>query len=379
MDLLTKNDLSILLKTSGVCASIYAPIHRGPEALQDPIRLKHLLESAERQMLANGLSIPQAKNSLGPVRDLIEGFAFGGFRADGLAIFACGDSFRCFHLPIRFPDAVVVSRRFHIKPLLPLLSGDGQFYVLAISENRVRLFQGSRYSITELKREDLPDSLADAQGSESFERQRQMHTAGASGKRVAVYHGHVAAIEDPRQTRLRYFRQIDAGLRSLAHHNRAPLVLAGVEELFPLYREANTHPVLLECGIAGNPDRSTADELYAAAWEIVEPYFAREKTTSLNRYRDWAGTSRASNELGEILSAVNRGRVDHLFVKSDVELWGIFDADHEDVSLHVNREPGDDDLLNLAGAQAILHGATVYALPSGEMPEGHDIAALFRY
>jgi hypothetical protein len=380
MDLVTKNDLSTLLKTSGVCASIYVPTHpRSPEMSQDPIRMKNLLESAERQMLARGLSAPQAKHTLGPVRMLLGELPFGRFPEDDFAIFVCGDFFRCYRLPIRVREIVVVGSHFHIKPLLPLFSGSGQFYVLAISENRVRLFQGARDSMTELDTEDLPESLVAAQGSASFERQRQMHTAGGSGKRVAVFHGHVAAIEDPRQTRLRYFRQIDAGLRSVAHHNRAPLVLAGVEEFFPLYREANTHPVLLERGIAGNPDRATADELHAAAWEIVEPYFAKEQTTSLNRYRDCAGTSRASNQLGEILTAVNQGRVDHLFVKSDVELWGAFDAKRDDVSIHVNPEPGDEDLLNFAATQAVLHGATAYALPSGEMPEGRDIAALFRY
>jgi hypothetical protein len=43
---------------------------------------------------------------------------------------------------------VVVTDRFHIKPLLPLLSGDGRFYVLALSQSEVRLLQGTRYSVS---------------------------------------------------------------------------------------------------------------------------------------------------------------------------------------------------------------------------------------
>jgi len=42
---------------------------------------------------------------------------------------------------------VVVSDRFHLKPLLPLLTGDGRFYILALSQNQVRLLQGTRYSV----------------------------------------------------------------------------------------------------------------------------------------------------------------------------------------------------------------------------------------
>ncbi|MGH8601563.1 MAG: hypothetical protein ACREXR_01905, partial [Gammaproteobacteria bacterium] len=44
----------------------------------------------------------------------------------------------------------VVEHRFHLKPLFPLISGDGTFYLLALSQNEVRLFKGSRYHINEL-------------------------------------------------------------------------------------------------------------------------------------------------------------------------------------------------------------------------------------
>jgi hypothetical protein len=41
---------------------------------------------------------------------------------------------------------VVVSDRFHLKPLLPLLTGDGKFYLLTLSqEDEVKFFEGSRF------------------------------------------------------------------------------------------------------------------------------------------------------------------------------------------------------------------------------------------
>ena len=52
--------------------------------------------------------------------------------------------------------------RFHLKPLLPLLTGDGRFYVLAVSQNAVRLLQGTRHSIHEIRPELMPKSFADA-------------------------------------------------------------------------------------------------------------------------------------------------------------------------------------------------------------------------
>jgi len=43
---------------------------------------------------------------------------------------------------------------------------------------------------------------------------------------------------------------------------KAPLVLAGVEYLFPIYQEANTYPDLVEEGITGNPENLKPEELH---------------------------------------------------------------------------------------------------------------------
>jgi hypothetical protein len=375
MDRLSKQDLNTLLQTRGVCVSIYFPT----EGSHDPIRLKHLVESARRQMLNLGLTDTQVKDVLDPARRLIQHNPKRPIADDGYAIFASGDFFRSFRLPIRFREQSVVAARFHIKPLLPLLSGDGQFWILAISDNRVRLFRASRYKIAELDNNILPASLHEAMQFEDFQPQLQLHTAGSSGQRTPIYHGRSAAIEDRKQTRLRYFRQIDVGVQSLVHHNQVPLVLAGVAELFPIYREANTHPVLLERGVTGNPDHKSADELRAAAWDVVEPYFGQQKAAALRTYHGLLGTSRTSSNLREILVTSSLGRVKILFIKTEVELWGRFDPSSQEVSLHLSAETGDEDLLNLAATQAVIQGATVYALSSTEMPHGCDVAAVFRY
>jgi hypothetical protein len=58
-------------------------------------------------------------------------------------MFSAPDVFRHYRLPFPFQEFVVVTERFHVKPLLPLLSGDGQFYLLALSQNGVRVLQGT--------------------------------------------------------------------------------------------------------------------------------------------------------------------------------------------------------------------------------------------
>ena len=43
-----------------------------------------------------------------------------------------------------------------MRPLLPLLIGGGHSYVMAISQDEIRLFEGTRFSLDELALDGLP-------------------------------------------------------------------------------------------------------------------------------------------------------------------------------------------------------------------------------
>jgi hypothetical protein len=49
--------------------------------------------------------------------------------------------------------------------------------------------------------------------------------------------------------------------------------------------------------------------------------------------------------------------------------------------LHVHKEArfGDDDLLDIAATQTLLHQGAVYAVEQTEMPDKTPVAAVFRY
>ena len=383
MDLLTKEGLGSLLESqSGLCISIFLPTHRaGREILQDPIRLKNLLRCAEADLAANHLSTARVRELLAPARQLVQRKRFWRYQDDGLALFLSRGLFRYFRLPLRFQELVVVADSFHVKPLLSLLAGDGRFYLLALSQNRVRLFEGTHYTISELELEGVPRSLREALDYRDSERQLQFHTATArsSSKRSPIFHGHGAGMDEAKEKLLRYFRRIDKGLQALLRNQQAPLLLAGVEYLFPIYSKANTYPRLLEQGVAGNPDALSAGELHEAAWNIVQPHFEQAQNHAIAQYTDIANAGRTSRAVKEILPAAYHGRIEYVFVAVGVQQWGTFDPEQNVVSLHEKAEPGDEDLLNQVAIQTILRGGLVYAVPPSKMPSGLPIVALFRY
>jgi hypothetical protein len=156
-------------------------------------------------------------------------------------------------------------------------------------------------------------------------------------------------------------------------------VLAAVEYLFPLYREANTYQHVVEEGITGSPENMKPEELQAQAWEIVEPIFLQEQQEAIERYKELAAAGRTSNDVKEVVPAAYFGRVDQLFVAVGVRQWGSFNAETSTIDLHPEANPGDEDLLNAAAIQTLLNGGTVYAVEPEKVPDEAPLAAVFRY
>ena len=207
-------------------------------------------------------------------------------------------------------------------------------------------------------------------------------TPGGKGERPAIFHGHgVASADDPKDYILRYFHRVDEGLRDLLRDEQAPLVLAGVDYLHPIYKEANSYPYLLDEGITGNPEELRAEELHEQAWAIVQPLFlaAHKKAAAQYRQLAGAGSEQASNDLKEVVPAAYHGRVETLFVAVGPQRWGTFDLDTSEVYLHQEAEPSDEDLLDLAAVQTLSNSGTVYAVEPEKVPDEAPLAAVFRY
>jgi hypothetical protein len=385
MKMLTRDDLRALMSThTGLCVSIFMPTHRaGAETQQDPIRLKNLLGKAEECLLAGGVRTPEARKLLKPAQKILWNGLLWQHQSDGLAMFLSPEEFSYYRLPFDFEELVVVTNRFHIKPLLPLLSGDGRFYVLALSQNQVRLLQGTRYNVSEVDARRIPASFAEALRYDDPERRLQFHTRtrtpGSKGERAAIFHGHGVGTNNAKVNILRYFHKVDEGLQQLLRDEQAPLMLAGVDYLFPIYREANTYLYLVDEGIAGNPEELSAKELHQQAWDILQPRFLKAQQEAAIQYSQLADTRQASRDIEKVVPAAYHGRIEILFVALGIQQWGIFDPEKNKVQLHREAEPGGEDLLDFAAVQTLLNGGTVYAVEPEKVPGEAPLAAVFRY
>ncbi len=382
---------TLVQQPKGLCVSIYMPIYRvGVEVQQNSTRLKTLKRQAENSIVESGMSEGEALEFLQPIQELVdaEDIFWQENNNDGLVVFLGSGVFHYYRLPLDFQELVVVTDRFHLKPLLPLLTGDGKYYVLALSQQDVRFLECTRSSVREIELEDVPKSVDEALQYDETAKdgQRRMSTpkggTNNSFQQAGSFHGQGSPDRDKYQRDLeQFFYAIDRGLHKYLHNKRAPLVLAGVEHLFPGYREANSYQHLVEEGIAGNPELLKPEELQAKAWEIVEPLFLKEQQEAIEHYKELTATERTSTNLKEVVPAAYYGRVEQLFVAVGVQQWGIFNpgVSTATVDIHSDAELGDEDLLDAAAVHTLVNGGTVYAVDPEKVPDEAALAAVFRY
>ncbi len=380
--ILSRGELRQLIEPVETGVSIYLATERAGDIEQNRIRVKNLLRQAEERLVQNGTRAAIARGITEPAARLLPDINFWQHQSDGLALFLAPGSFRYYRLPYRFPEVVMVLRRFYVKPLIPLMSSDGMFYVLALSVKKVRLMQCTPLTCDTLAPESLPPSLAEALKFEHFDRDLQFRfqktAPAAMAGELSFSHG-----EEPEQDRrdelFRYFREVDKGLRGLLHDEQAPLVLAAVDRLHPLYRAANTYSHLFERGIEGNPDETAPRELHRQAWNIIHPHFEQEQKKDEARFLEARSKGLGTNDISEAALAAHDGRVAVLFAALEVRAWGFFQTAEHRIEQHDTELPGDEDLLDFAAAHTLVNSGQVYVTRAEQVPGGAPVAALLRY
>jgi hypothetical protein len=358
------------------------PTHTvGLQGQQDPIRLKNLLNEAERQLSGQWMRPAEARVMLEPARALLTDSLFWTRAGNGLAIFLSPDSFQSFQLAHPFEEMLVVGDQFRIRPLLPVLDYDERFYVLSLSQNKTALYEGDLHRLVPLETEGLPGNMVDALNYDGADPGMQVHSGawGSAGKQGAVFHGQ-GGIPDSVKNDLRaYFRLVNSAVGKFLNGSSAPLLLVCVDYLAPLYRDVNSYPHLLPETVEGNSDYLEASQLHERVKGQASRYFQQKRRQALETLRQRNGGRTASCQVEQIVPAACQGRVDTLFVAEKGTAWGVFQPAAGVVTVHEQVVPDDVDLMDMSIVETLKHRGTVYAVPTDETPAGAPLAALFRY
>lgn len=365
--------------------SFYLPVQQeGGDTRQGSIRLRKMVKATEDALHEKGIRTVTIEKMLQPVREFYDDALFWENQNACLALFVNEDGLIKYQLPISADESVTISDRFMLRPMLSLLDQDGHYNLLCLGLSDTRLYRCTRHSMSEIKLTDQPDSLKAVFETYSVEKQLQHHSGSGRGRHSAggtVFHG-AESMKDSEKDRIEeYFRLIDDSLRKVLADDRAPLVLACVDYLYPIFKSTAKQPKLMAAHISGSPDTLKRADILRQGWATVQPVFDQSKTAALKTCQNLMGTPRVVEDIRLILPAALHRQIDILFLLKNAQAWGKSDAHTGRVILADDRLPefGEEELLDQAAMQTLLHGGQVFIMESEEMPEMTDCLAVLRY
>ncbi len=350
--------------------SMYMPTHPvGQDDQQDPLRFKNLLGSVADELRSKEMRPAQVDDLLGEAYRLLDDPTFWRRTAAGLAVFIRPGETSVFTIDTGLPELAMVDDRFILRHLLPSIHTQERFWLLALSKNERRLFEGDHAGLTEVPLPDTPENFKDAMRFEDADHAYRFRTeSGASPQGGSLFYGMGGLPDAEKEQVWRYVHMVERGVRTATRETQDPLLLAGVEYIVSAYRAQNSYPNLAEAALLGSPDEIPPSRLHAQAIEMLRPHFESKQVADMEELESRAGSTIVSGDLREIVPAAHDGRVRVLFLSQVESAWGDYDpAARKVVRIRSERAPGDRDLADLAAVETILHGGEVHVLPTAEV------------
>jgi hypothetical protein len=382
VELLTKDALRTLIRThEPPCISIYQPTHRHhPDNQQDPIRFRNLVRAVE-DSLRQKYSGRDTRALLAPVEARTADAAFWNHALDGLAVLAAPGVLCVFQFQRPVKELAVVADSFHVKPLLRVVQSSDRYQVLCVTRHTARVFEGNRDVLDELDSATFPADIEAALGDHRTEPHLTVASYGTgTGGPGPMYHGHGSRKDETDKDTTRYFRAVDrAVIAQFSKPSALPLVLAALPEHQPIFRELSQNPSLLECGVEGNPEALSVEQLRDAAWRAVEPQYLTRLAELAETFTAGLARQRATPDLADAARAAVEGRVAQLLVEADRVIPGRIDPTTGRISTAPIDDPEVGDLLDDLAEGVLRTGGEVVIVPRQRMPSSSGLAAILRY
>lgn len=357
---MNKHDLLALQQHRGDPAvSVLLPTHRtAPDNQRDPIVLKNLLVEA-----VNRLEERLGKRAAAPLVEKLEREAAAvdfQHTRDGLAIFVSADHASTHVISEPLPARVVLDESFATRDLVFALNRSPRYWVIALSEQPTRLYEGDRETLVEVRGGGFP-----------------MEHTGPGGGTALPKDGNVSKFEDEHHRQ--FFRKVDQALAAYTRDDPLPVVLVGVERWKSHYREVSDHPDLLT-SVRGNYDSSSTHDLAKLVWPAVRDALAERRTAAFDALGAAVGAQRSVSGLPQVYRKAVEGRIERLLIEEGYHVPGRVDADG---SLHLV-EDGEaegvfEDAVDEVIERVMATGGSITFVDDGTLDAHERVAATLRY
>jgi hypothetical protein len=373
---LSVEELKSVVTNTGLCVTVILPMRVTPvDHMKAGIRLKRALKDIHARLEQRGFRPSDRNELLQPIFDLAETLDAEVDRGGSLVIFRAPDAFRHFFVDETLAPVAAIDDQFHVRPILPIITRDPRFCILALSQNHIRLLR-----CTDRESEEVTLPASTPKSFEEFLATRSPHSPPDANAEGGTAEFTSTTDRDNRDSHLfNFYRAVNKGVVEVLNGDKLPLVLAGVEYQIPIYNKANTYSNVVDAVVKGAPESFKGGELHKRALEAMKGYWEKDVQQALDSYEKWGGSDRVSSSIKQIVAAAHDGRIAHLFVADSAEQPGSFDESTQKVTVHAEAGPETEDLINAACLHTLITSGDVFVLPRNRVPHGADIAAVLRW
>lgn len=361
---MNRHDIQVLQQIRGpLSISIMLPTHRtSPDNKQDPIRVSNLVAQASKRLL-DEFSRRQVDSVLTRLEKEAAAIDHEN-NLDGLALFANQDFAHFYRVPFRLQEKVVIGDNFQTRDLVFALNRTPRYWVLSLSEQPTRLYEGSRDTLIEIREEGFPMEHGAAGGASNL--------PGGTGVSRSAYRD-----EYHRQ----FFRSVDSTFANFFKDDPLPLAVVGVERYHSFFNEVSGHVDQVVGRVTGSHDKTSAHELGKPVWPEVKKGLAEQRQRYLDELGAAVGAQRSASGLGEAWRFAQEGRVSLLLVEEGYHQPAKLDDSGRHLTLVDDKTPLDvmddavDDLIELV----LQMGGRVRFVEPGKLDKHNKVAAVLRY
>lgn len=368
-----------------ICISAYIPTHRAGVEVneqEDIIRFKNVLQNLSASLKHEGHNQTTIQKLLEPGYELVRNDVFWKYMNHGLAFFISEGMFKYVKMGDTPREEVHINKSFLLKPLVNAMTVSEYFYLLVVSKKQVKFYKADAFGMQHVEIAELPNGVDDVVRFEEKDSQKLFRSESGQAGKGANFHGQGGGKPDEKENIAIYLEEVDDTLyKEVLNRENVPLLLAGVEYLLPIYKSVTDYNHVWDDVITGSHEHDDLLSLYTKAREVMEPYFQQRTKRALSNYGNQSATALTSSIPADVVSAAHYGRIWHLFVRERQgdHIWGSFDEMENRLTVHEEKQEGDECLIDRAVIKTILNGGDVHFLSDEDMPADSPVAALMRY
>ncbi|MFN2459035.1 MAG: hypothetical protein ABR502_12610 [Chitinophagaceae bacterium] len=344
----------------------------------DPLLFKNVLQDVTTKLSQKGLNKPSIEKLLNPVKELISNDEFWKLQSNGLALFVADGFFKYIRLTMTPTEEIIIENSFYVTPLIPAMTSKEFFYLLVISKKQVKLFIADAFGMQYIPVEGLLQHMDDVQAEDE---ETTLHTANRTGSGGPNFY-EISGINtvNSKANIATYLEAADDIIwKEILHNETAPLLLAGVEYLIPIYKSVTNYKNVWEDALTGSHEHEDTATLYHKAKEKMRPYFQQRVEKAIQIFGNQSATEFTSSIPSDVISATYYARVSHLFVQNGAHIWGTFNEANNELKFHDKQKAESEDLIDNAVVKTLATGGEVFLLEKEKMPADSVIAAIMRY